>query len=52
MGEVATDLDWLTDLAVEVRYPGTSADAGDARRALEIAARVREAARGALGLPL
>jgi HEPN domain-containing protein len=39
------DLDWLTDLGVEVRYPGTAADARDAARAVAIAERTRAQAR-------
>lgn len=44
------DLDALTDRAVEVRYPGYSADADDAREAVRIAAEVRRLARGVLDL--
>jgi hypothetical protein len=44
------DLDWLTDLGIEVRYPGTAADAADATRALDIAGRTRAQARRFLAL--
>lgn len=44
------DLDWLTSIGVEVRYPGAEADRSDATRAHEVAARFRQAARGALGV--
>lgn len=40
----------LTDQAVEVRYPGASAECGDAEGALETAKRVRARVRGSLGL--
>jgi HEPN domain-containing protein len=46
-----TDLDWLTDVGVEVRYPGTVADAADAGRAVDIAARTRAHAQRFLRLP-
>ncbi|HEY6139612.1 MAG TPA: HEPN domain-containing protein [Thermoanaerobaculia bacterium] len=42
------NLDWLTTLAVEIRYPGASAAADDAARALEIAERIRAVIRSAL----
>jgi HEPN domain-containing protein len=45
-----SDLDWLTDLGVEVRYPGTAADTHDARRAVDIAQRTRTHARRFLAL--
>jgi len=48
--ELQSELDWLTTLAVEIRYPGASAAAEDATRAVEIAARIRAKARAALGL--
>ncbi|HEO71202.1 MAG TPA: HEPN domain-containing protein [Candidatus Hydrogenedentes bacterium] len=38
----------LSDMAVEVRYPGFSADKEDAEEALELARVVREEARGIL----
>jgi HEPN domain-containing protein len=41
----------LTDNAIEVRYPGFSADREDAAAALATAQRLRRAAREALGLP-
>ena len=44
------DLDWLTTLAVEIRYPGASSAAEDAARALSIVARIRAKARLDLGL--
>ncbi len=44
------DLDWLTDLGIEVRYPGTAATAPDATRALDIAGRTRAQARQFLAL--
>jgi HEPN domain-containing protein len=40
----------LTDMAVEVRYPGTTADLEDATEAVRTAEKVRAAARHALGL--
>lgn len=46
-----TDLDWLTDVGIEVRYPGTAADAADAGRALSIAQQARAHARRFLALP-
>ncbi len=45
------DLDWLTDIGVEVRYPGAAAGAMDAERAVRIAARVRALGRRVLLLP-
>jgi HEPN domain-containing protein len=44
------DLNALTDLGAEVRYPGTFADEEDAARALEIARKVRERVRTRMGL--
>ena len=44
------DLDSLTDRAVEVRYPGMSADVEDAKSAIEIAQKVRELVRDSFGL--
>ncbi|NOZ21960.1 MAG: HEPN domain-containing protein [Planctomycetes bacterium] len=44
------DLDRLTDLAVEVRYPGLTADRDDAAKALHMAEKLRHLARIALGL--
>lgn len=41
----------LTDMGIEVRYPGVVADLEDAENALATAAQVREAVRGSLGLP-
>jgi HEPN domain-containing protein len=40
----------LTDMAVEVRYPGMSADVEDATEALSTAEAARQALRGVLGL--
>jgi len=48
--ELRLDLDWLTTLAVENRYPGASSAAEDAARALSIAAQIRAKARLDLGL--
>lgn len=42
------DADCLTDMGVEFRYPGTSADAEDARAAVCAAERIRTAMRVAL----
>lgn len=50
-GHVRDELDTLTDLAVEVRYPGTSADAQDAASAVQTANKVRALVRASLGLP-
>ena len=44
------DLDLLTSMGVEVRYPGVAADAEDAAEAVCLAARVRETVRQALEL--
>jgi len=44
------ELNALTDLAVEVRYPGASADADDAARAVATARKVRNLARANLGI--
>ncbi|HEV2718596.1 MAG TPA: HEPN domain-containing protein [Thermoanaerobaculia bacterium] len=48
--ELQTALDWLTTLAVEIRYPGARSGAEDAARAVEIAVRIRAKVRAALGL--
>lgn len=45
-----SDLDSLTNYAVEYRYPGQSADEFEAREALEACRRVRSVLRAALGL--
>ena len=45
-----TDLDRLTDLGIEVRYPGLFAGAEDATEALHTAEKVRNLARPSLGL--
>jgi hypothetical protein len=42
------DLERLTDLGVEVRYPGTTADLEDADEAMRTAQHVRRIARTAL----
>jgi HEPN domain-containing protein len=47
-----TDLAFLSPLGVAIRYPGSSADAGLAASALDIAGRVRSLIRPALNLPL
>ena len=44
-------LNALTDVGIEVRYPGAAADADDATRSLETAQGVRSAVRSSLGLP-
>jgi HEPN domain-containing protein len=44
------ELNALTDLGVEVRYPGTFADEEDAAHALETARKVRDMVRSSLGL--
>lgn len=44
------DMDSLSGLAVEVRYPGYCSEAQDATEAMEIARRVRQLVRQALGL--
>ena len=44
------DLQRLTDMAVEVRYPGARADIEDATEALQTAERVRTVLRQVLGL--
>jgi HEPN domain-containing protein len=48
--DVRPALEALTSQAVEVRYPGTSADRQDAEEAVESARRMRAAVRSALGL--
>ena len=49
--ELREDMDSLAGLAVEVRYPGYSAEAQDATEAVEIARRVRGVVRQRFGLP-
>ena len=49
---LTTQVDTLTDSAVEARYPGASADAVDAAAALRVVEIVRSHVRGSLGLPL
>jgi HEPN domain-containing protein len=44
------ELNALTDLAVEVRYPGVSADVEDAGRAVTTARKIRDAVCASLGL--
>jgi HEPN domain-containing protein len=45
------DLRWLTDFAVDTRYPGSSATQADATRAMDVARHVRALVRAALTLP-
>ena len=49
-GHLQNDLDALTALGIEVRYPGTCADREDAEEAIRTARRVRDLVRPALGL--
>ena len=49
-GHLRDELDALTALGVEVRYPGTVADLEDADEAIRTASRVRDLVRPALGL--
>lgn len=51
-GHLRTALDALSSLGIEVRYPGTSADAQDATEALQTATEVRNLVRPSLGLTL
>ena len=44
-------LDWLTQYAVDYRYPGFHADARKAKTALKMAERIRFEVRTRLGLP-
>ena len=44
-------LNALTDMGIEVRYPGVTADADEAAQALATAVEVREMARKSMGLP-
>lgn len=46
----ADRMDSLSDLAVEVRYPGVVTDQQDARDALELAGQIRECIRSLLSL--
>ncbi len=48
--ELREDMDSLSGLAVEVRYPGYCSEAQDAAEALEIARRVRRVVRQGFGL--
>ena len=48
--EVRGDVDRLTDLGVEVRYPGVTADRPAAAEAVRTAERVRALARASLGV--
>jgi HEPN domain-containing protein/predicted nucleotidyltransferase len=52
LAALGPDLDWLTDYAVDIRYPGTVAGATESDRALAIADRVRALVLPALGLPV
>ena len=45
------ELERLTDRAVEVRYPGYTADLADAEQSLQTARKVRQLVRASLGLP-
>lgn len=45
-----SELNALTALAVEVRYPGTSADLQTGARAVDIAQKVRDTVRASLGI--
>ena len=47
--ELREGLQQLTDMAVEVRYPGMTADAEDADLAVNVAEQLRAAPRAALG---
>ena len=49
-GELRTELVSLSNMAVEVRYPGASADLIDAQQAVGTAEKLRAAARAALGM--
>ncbi len=48
--DLRSALDALTSLGIEVRYPGTSADAEDAAEAQQTAVKVRDLVRQKLGL--
>ncbi|MHB1156014.1 MAG: HEPN domain-containing protein [Phycisphaerales bacterium] len=48
--KMRADLDELSRMAVQIRYPGFDADVRKARRAVEIAERVRLICRAAIGL--
>ena len=48
--DLREELQHLTDMAVEVRYPGTSADSADASEAVSAARRIRTLVRNSLGL--
>lgn len=45
-------LNALTDMGIEVRYPGVTADATDAAEAVAVADEVRELVRKSVGLPV
>ena len=45
------DLRWLSDYAVDIRYPGLTATSADVSRAVQLAEDVRSLVRAALGLP-
>jgi HEPN domain-containing protein len=48
--DLREDLQHLTDMAVEVRYPGVSADSDDASEAVSAARRIRALVRNSFGL--
>jgi HEPN domain-containing protein len=48
--DLREDLQHLTDMAVEVRYPGVSADSDDASEAVSAARRIRTLIRNSFGL--
>ena len=48
--QLRSDLDWLSDYAVDIRYPDTVASQAEAARALNLATDVRAMLRLALGL--
>jgi HEPN domain-containing protein/predicted nucleotidyltransferase len=50
LGELHDDLTWLTEYAVDIRYPGKFATAADGERALHVATEVRDVVSAALGL--
>ena len=50
LGKLGGRLDWLTQCAVDYRYPGFHADARKTRSAMKIAERIRVEVRTRLGL--
>ena len=50
--QMRPELNSLTNLAVEIRYPGCCSDAEDASKAIEVARSVRKIVRQSLGLTL